>query len=39
MIKFQQYTSERTPTILTEKELNTIIENILKKFDVEKTLK
>ena len=27
-----------TPTILTEKELNTIIENILKKFDVEKNI-
>ena len=27
-----------TPTVLTEKELNTIIENILKKFDVEKNI-
>ena len=27
-----------TPTILTEKELNTIIENILKKFDVENNI-
>ena len=27
-----------TPTILTEKELNTIIENILKKFDVKKNI-
>ena len=27
-----------TPTILTEKELNTIIENILKKFDVDKNI-
>ena len=27
-----------TPTVLTEKELNTIIENILQKFDVQKNI-